>query len=124
VGVVLPDQALLYARALKRWNPPGAAGLAVLLAGAVAHAQTDEIQVYDAEINEPGQLSLQLHNNYTPIGRKSPTFPGGIVPNHTLNGVPEWAYGVVDWLELGAYIPLYSRTGNGCVLTDGANLRT
>jgi hypothetical protein len=68
-----------------------AVGIAVFLATTTAHAQTDEIQVYDAEINNPGQFSLQLHNNYTPIGRKEPDFPGGIVPNHTLNGVPEWA---------------------------------
>jgi hypothetical protein len=90
-----------------------AVGIAVFLATTTAHAQTDEIQVYDAEINNPGQFSLQLHNNYTPIGRKEPDFPGGIVPNHTLNGVPEWAYGVVDWLELGAYMPVYSWTGSG-----------
>ena len=96
---------------------------AAVLVGAAAHAQTDEIQVYDAEINPPGQFSLQLHNNYTPIGRKEPDFPGGIVPNHTLNGVPEWALGITDWLELGAYAPLYSWTGAGHVLIDGAKLR-
>ena len=44
-----------------------------------AFSQTDEIQVYDADINSPGQLSLQLHNNYTPIGRKISDFRGGIV---------------------------------------------
>jgi hypothetical protein len=88
------------------------AGIAVLFTGAAAYAQTDEIKVYDAEINNPGQFSLELHNNYTPIGRKSADFLGGIVPNHTLNGVPEWAYGVNDWLELGAYAPVYSWTGN------------
>ena len=53
-----------------------AVGIAVFLATTTAHAQTDEIQVYDAEINNPGQFSLQLHNNYTPIGRKEPDFPG------------------------------------------------
>ena len=45
------------------------------------------------------------------------------MPNHTLNGVPEWAYGVTDWLELGAYVPLYSWTGSGHFLIDGAKLR-
>ena len=84
-----------------------AGGIAWLLI-ASAFAQTDEIQVYDATINEPSRFSIQLHNNYTPIGRTQPDFEGGIVPNHTLNGVPEWAYGVTDWLELGAYLPLYS----------------
>jgi hypothetical protein len=88
-----------------------------------AQAQTDEIQVYDADINSPGQFSLQLHNNYTPIGRKLPDFEGRIGPNHTLNGVPEWAYGVADWLELGAYVPVYSWTGDGRFLIDGTKLR-
>jgi hypothetical protein len=108
--------------ALGLWKR-AAVGIAVFLATTTAHAQTDEIQVYDAEINNPGQFSLQLHNNYTPIGRKEPDFPGGIVPNHTLNGVLEWAYGVVDWLELGAYMPVYSWTGSGQRLIDGAKLR-
>jgi hypothetical protein len=58
------------------------------------HAEIDEIQVYDADVNSPWQFSLQLHNNYTPIGRKQPDFEGGIAPNRTLNGVPEWAWGV------------------------------
>jgi hypothetical protein len=82
-------------------------GIACLLV-TDAHAQIDEIQIYDADINSPGQFSVQLHNNYTPIGRKLPDFEGRIGPNHTLNGVPEWAYGVADWLELGVYVPVYS----------------
>jgi hypothetical protein len=97
-------------------------GLAWLLIAA-AHAQTHEIKVYDADINNPGQFSLQLHNNYTPIGRKQPDFRGGIVPNHTLNGVAEWAYAVTDWLKLGANLPLYSWTGSGHFLIDGAKVR-
>jgi hypothetical protein len=97
-------------------------GIACLLV-TDAHAQIDEIQVYDADINSPGQFSVQLHNNYTPIGRKLPDFEGRIGPNHTLNGVPEWAYGVVEWLELGAYVPVYSWTGDGRFLIDGAKLR-
>ena len=99
------------------------AGGITLLPATAADAQTDEIQVYDAEINNPGVFSLQLHNNYTPIGRKRPDFMGGIAPNHTLNGVPEWAWGITDWLELGAYAPVYSWTGDGRFLIDGAKLR-
>jgi hypothetical protein len=97
---VFLSKLLFRARSRDLWKTVALA-FAILLAEATALAQTDEIQVYDAEINDPGQFSLQLHNNYTPIGRQSPNFPGGIVPNHTLNGVPEWAYGIVDWLELG-----------------------
>lgn len=86
-------------------------------------AQTDEIQVYDASITSPGSFSVTVHNNYTPIGRKEPDFPGGIVPNHSLNGVVETTYGVNDWLELGLYLPLYSLTSDGRVKFNGAKLR-
>jgi len=91
--------------------------------GAATRAQTDEIQVYDATIEQPHQFSVEIHNNYTPIGRTQPEFPGGVVPNHALNGVPEWAYGATDWLELGLYLPLYTVTNTGHVELDGAKLR-
>ena len=82
-----------------------------------ASAQTDEIQVYDAQIAEPGVFNLMVHNNFTPEGLKTPRFPGGLVSNQTLNGVPEWAYGVTDWFEQGLYLPLYSvADGEGPVL--------
>jgi hypothetical protein len=71
-----------------------------------AWGQTDEIQVYNAEIAAPGQFNLTWHDNFTLSGRTQPTFPGGIVPNHTLNGVPEWAFGVTNWFEAGLYMPL------------------
>jgi hypothetical protein len=45
-------------------------------------AQTDEIQVYDAEITAPGRFNLTWHNNFTPSGRTEPAFPGGIVGTH------------------------------------------
>lgn len=88
-----------------------------------AAAQTDEIQVYTGEINAPGQLSLTLHNNYTPIGRKTAEIPGGIVPQGSLNGVPEWGYGVTDWFEMGLYLPLYSMTRTGRFLINGGKIR-
>jgi hypothetical protein len=91
--------------------------------GAV-RAQTDEIQIYDAQIAAPGVFNLTLHNNYTPDGRTVPDYPGGIVPNHALNGVPEWAYGVTPWFEAGLYMPLYSLAGNGSLTFNGFKLRT
>lgn len=100
------------------------AGLLLLvLYSAAASAQTDEIQVYDAEIAKPGVFNLMVHNNFTPEGLKTPRFSGGLVPNQTLNGVPEWAYGVTDWFEQGLYLPLYSMAnGEGPVL-DGFKVR-
>jgi hypothetical protein len=89
-----------------------------------AFAQTDEIQVYDATIAPTGAFNLTLHNNYTPSGKTTADFPGGIVPEHSLNGAAEWAYGVSPWFEGGLYLPLYSITRNGSVLYNGFKLRT
>jgi hypothetical protein len=96
---------------------------AALLSGQSARAQTDEIQVYDAEITAPGQLNLTWHDNFTPSGRMQPAFPGGIIPDHALNGVAEWAYGVTDWFEAGTYLPVYTVTNDGRLLFDSVKLR-
>ena len=84
---------------------------------------TDEIQVYDASITAVGKFNLTWHNNFTPQAQTVPDFPGGVVPDHTLNGVPEWAYGFRPWLELGAYVPIYSYTTRGQLLLEGVKLR-
>jgi hypothetical protein len=94
-----------------------------MASAASAFAQTDEIQVYDAEIADPGVLNLMVHNNFTPDGLTQPRFPGGLVPNRTLNGVPEWAYGVTDWFEQGLYLPLYSDSSNLGPVLDGFKVR-
>ena len=86
---------------------------ALFAAPTVTFAQTDEIQVYDAEIEEQGKLNLMVHNNFTPAGRTTPAFPGGIIPNHSDNGAVEWAYGVADWFEQGLYFPVYSAYSTG-----------
>ncbi|HXY76944.1 MAG TPA: hypothetical protein VEH54_08540 [Steroidobacteraceae bacterium] len=94
----------------------------LLACSPAARAQTDEIQVYDASITAPGSFNLTWHNNYTPVGPEQPAFPGGIVPNGALNGVPEWAYGVTKWFEAGLYLPLYTFS-DGKLLFDGVKLR-
>ena len=71
-------------------------------------AQTDEIQVYDAEIAEPGVFNLMIHSNFTPIGRTASGYPGAIIANDSFNGTAEWAYGVKPWFEQGLYLPVYS----------------
>ena len=75
-----------------------------LTLGQVANA-TDEIQVYNAGIAQAGQFTIQQHLNDIPLGVKDPPFPGGLVSNHSLNGTPEFAYGVTDWWEVGLYLP-------------------
>jgi hypothetical protein len=88
-----------------------------------ALAQTDEIQVYDAELAPVGVFNLTWHNNYTPKGLTEPSFPGAIVPNKSWNGVTEWAYGVTPWFEAGLYLPLYSHSTNLGGTYDGFKLR-
>lgn len=88
-----------------------------------AYAQTDEIQVYDAQIAQPGHFEVTLHNNYAPDGLKQPSFPGGTIFNHGWNGTLETAYGVTDWWEVGLYMPVYTFT-QGTAQFDGGKLRT
>ena len=82
----------------------------------------DEIQVYNAGIAAVGQFTIQQHLNYIPLGLKDPPFPGGLVSNHSLNGTPEFAYGVTDWWEVGLYLPFAVQDQK--FLSDAFKLRT
>src|SRR5262249_6796323 len=79
--------------------------IALLLATTAGVRADDEIQVYNGEIADVGKWTGQHHFNYAIVGRTQPEFPGGLVPNHTLNATPEFAYGVTDWFEAGVYGP-------------------
>jgi hypothetical protein len=83
----------------------------------------DEIQVYNAEIAEVGQWTYQQHLNYAPVGQTQPEVPGGFSSNRSLQGTPEFAYGITDWWEAGFYLP-FAVTGSGQLLSDGAKLRS
>ena len=96
----------------------------VMLVPSVALGQTDEIQVYDGGLAAPGVFNLTLHTNFTPKGISTPAFPGAVTADKSLNGVPEWAYGVTRWFEAGLYLPLYSRDNNMGWGLDGFKLRT
>jgi len=103
--------------------------MAALLAGTMVMASllraeaVDEIQVYDAAINDVGQFSIQHHFNYTFIDRTTPDYPGGLIPSHALNATPEFAYGVTEWFEAGLYIP-WAIDGEGRFLSNNFKLRT
>jgi hypothetical protein len=72
----------------------------------------DEIQVYNADINEVGQWSYQQHLNFAGIGQTVPEFPSGFTSNHSLQGTPEFAYGITNWWEVGFYLP-FAVSGTG-----------
>jgi hypothetical protein len=78
---------------------------ALVLASSGAAKATDEIQVYNAGIAAVGQFTIQQHLNYIPLGVKEPPFLGGLVSHNSINGTPEFAYGIADWWEVGLYLP-------------------
>src|SRR6202790_498186 len=82
----------------------------------------DEIQVYNAGIAAPGQFTIQQHLNYIPLGVKDPPFPGGLISHNSINGTPEFAYGVTDWWEVGLYLPFAIKDQQ--FLSDAFKLRT
>src|SRR6202171_6879888 len=82
----------------------------------------DEIQVYNANIAAPGQFTIQQHLNYVGLGLKDAPFPGGLVSNNSINGTPEFAYGVTDWWEVGLYLAVAIQDRQ--FLSDSFKLRT
>ena len=96
----------------------------LLFSPAAVLAQTDEIQVYDANIAEPSVFNLMVHMNFTPIGRKTPDFPGALIADHSFNTTAEWALGVTDWFEQGLYLPVTTpHSENRGATIDGFKLR-
>jgi len=83
----------------------------------------DEIQVYNAEIAEVGQWTYEQHFNYAAVGQTQPEVPGGFSSNRSLQGTPEFAYGITDWWEGGFYIP-FAVDSSGQLLSDGAKIRS
>jgi hypothetical protein len=98
------------------------AGAALSAALAQPARAVDEIQVYNADIAAPGQFTIQQHLNYVGAGLTTPPFPGGLVSNHSINGTPEFAYGVTDWWEVGLYLPFAIQDQQ--FLSDSFKLRT
>ncbi len=101
---------------------PGLTGAVALLASVPAANATDEIQVYNAGIADVGQFTIQQHLNYIALGHKDPPFPGGLASDHSLNGTPEFAYGLTDWWEVGLYLPFSVQ--NQRFYSDAFKLRT
>lgn len=79
---------------------------ALVLAAASPAGALDrfEIQVYEPDIDDPGQPSLELHLNYTFRGVRDPGYPGEVPPHRVARMTLEPAVGVASWLELGAYL--------------------
>ena len=101
---------------------PLLAGAAFSLPLAQPARAVDEIQVYNANIAAVGQFTITQHLNYVGIGQKDPPFPGGFASDHSINGTPEFAYGVTDWWEVELYLPFAIKSQQ--LLSDAFKLRT
>lgn len=84
----------------------------VVMAHVLAAQDNYEIQVYGADLVEPGRTMLELHSNFTFDGRK--TVVDGLRPtNHALHETVEITHGFTDWFEVGFYYFTSWRAGDG-----------
>jgi len=99
-----------------------AAALALLSATPAAALDRFEVQVYEGELNDPGQMGLEAHTNFTARGERAAAYPGETPPHHAFRLTLEPALGVTPWLELGAYLMTQAAPGHGYRL-EGGKLR-
>ena len=96
--------------------------VALLSLAAPCHAAAEEIQVYMDDLRAPGQLGVDVHNNYVVSGRRLPEYAGERAPGKVYRLTPEFAYGLTRSVELGFYV-LTSRGANGELNGDGVKAR-
>lgn len=98
-----------------------AAVLASFFAGP-AEAAPEEIQVYMDELNAPGEIGLDIHNNYVLSGRNAIEYSGEQSSLRRYRFTPEWSLGLDRSFELGAYLPLATVDRRG-LFVDGVKFR-
>ena len=70
-----------------------------------------------------GSGPYEQHLNFAAVGQTQPEFPGGFTSNDSLQGTPEFAYGMTNWWEAGFYLP-FAANGAGEFYSDGAKIRS
>jgi len=88
----------------------------------VSHAASEEIQVYLDDLRAPGQLGVDVHNNFAVSGRSAPDYPGEQAPGKVYRLTPEFAYGLNKTTELGFYL-LTTRDMVGNLHSEGIKAR-
>ena len=78
----------------------------LFLSAIAAHAADDEIQVYEDEIDEPGEFGLEMHMNYVVASHAAPATPAQTPPLHVFRFTPEFSYGVSERFDVGLYLPM------------------
>ena len=111
--VVLPLHGKLRHSAgmAPRWTARLLLLIAAALPLAASGALQDEIQVYDDEINEKGEYSLEVHFNTTPDGLTTRSYPGQVINAGNTRLTPELAIGLGHDLEAGLYVNTVFNSG-------------
>ena len=86
------------------------------------HAAPEEIQVYLDDLRAPGQLGVDVHNNFVVSGRRTTEYAGEQPPAKVYRLTPEFAYGLSSTIELGFYA-LSTTDAGGNFHGDGLKTR-
>lgn len=97
--------------------------LAAMAMAAPALAAPEEIQVYMDEMDDPGDVGLDLHSNYVVSGNRELDYVGQQQSIRRLRVTPEFSYGVTKTVEVGLYLPLATVDSSGRVGADGIKFR-
>jgi hypothetical protein len=81
-----------------------------------------EIQVYDGELEAPGEAGLELHLNDTPRGLRSAPGRSEVPPDRVWRATLEPSLGIAPFLELGAYLQSFAGP-DGVVRWGGVKAR-
>jgi hypothetical protein len=96
---------------------------AALLGSSTTQAAPEEIQVYMNEMDAPGEVGLDLHNNYVLSGSPDLDYPGAQGSLHRYRLTPEFSYGLTPTIDLGAYLPLLTVADGGKLSAEGIKFR-
>lgn len=116
-----PTRHLRSLRVLRRTALASIASIAMGVSS-VSQAAPEEIQVYLDDLRAPGQLGVDVHNNFVVSGRSVPEYAGEQAPAKVYRLTPEFAYGLTKTTELGVYL-LSTRDRDGNLHGDGLKTR-
>lgn len=101
----------------------GLVAIAVVLSPGVARAVDPfEIQVYDGNVNAPGQVGIETHLNTVIAGRREATAPE-LPANHQSHFTAEFPIGITSWWEGGVYLQT-ALLADGSFRYGGSKLRS
>jgi hypothetical protein len=106
------------------WNSGALAALLLAASGPVWAVDPFEIQVYEGDINGPGQVGLEIHVNAVPSGHSTIEPPAQVAADDLVRLTLEPSLGLLEWWELGAYLQFAFQPGERSSHFGGFKLRS